>query len=271
MKVVRLYAVLACAMSSSSLLNPVDAFSAIRSSSQVHMDNNRNKKHSDVDRREVIQDIVGRIGGIISILCGYMTAEDIINDLRPANAANLPVSTGADMSRTGTIDTLIPIIKMENALLDAKKQLSDARAKWAVSSETIKSVFNTLSGAIPSEQTLFKRKFDEYSDPVSYKQKFMDQNAFLVYYTKGFDGPNRPPMEASEDPVPRQTLQYGLRNDAWTAIDNLFAELSFYLPDSSNVTDILDPLDRAIAAFEAYFSCAPADDVEEARLRVLVR
>lgn len=209
------------------------------------------------------------IGGSISIAVGGFSANTgKINNPQPAYAANLPTSTGADMSHTGTIDALIPIVEMENALLDAKKQLSDARNNGNVSSDAIKSVSMTLSSAIPSEQTLFKRRFDEYSDPVSYKQKFMDQNAFLVYYTKGFDGPNRPPMESGDAPVPRQTLQYGLRNDAWAEMDNVFAEISFFLSDSSNLSDILDPLERTIAAFEAYLSYAPAVDVEEARRRI---
>jgi hypothetical protein len=37
--------------------------------------------------------------------------------------------------------------------------------------------------------------FDEHSEGISYKQQFLDQNAFLVYYTKGFDGPGRPSIE----------------------------------------------------------------------------
>ena len=44
--------------------------------------------------------------------------------------------------------------------------------------------------ALPREEKAFKRVFDEYSDAVDYKTKFMDQNAFLVYYTRGFDGPD---------------------------------------------------------------------------------
>jgi len=248
---------MACALLSClSLSDPVAAFSVVSSSTVLRR--NSNNECIDIDRRRVIQDIVISIcGGISGAVAGFS-----------ADAANLPTSTGADMSHTGTVDALIPIVKMENALLDAKKQLSDARNSGNVSSDTIKSVSMTLSSAIPSEPTLFKRRFDEYSDPVSYKQKFMDQNAFLVYYTKGFDGPNRPPIESRDAPVPRQTLQYGLRNDAWAEMDDVFAELSFFVSGSSNLSDILDPLERTIAAFEAYLSYAPAVDVEEARLRI---
>lgn len=239
----------------------VAAFS-VSQSSQSTVSNSSNNNSNDIDRRQAIRDVLNSVCGI-AIVDGL----GISSTPGTAAAANLPTSTGADMSRTGTLETLLPLVKIENALLDAKKLLIDAKEKSEISTDTIKMVSNTLSTAIPSEQTLFKRRFDEYSDPVSYKQKFMDQNAFLVYYTKGFDGPNRPPMETINDAVPRQSLQYGLRNDAWAAMDDVFAEISFYLPSSSSDV-ILEPLDRAIAAFEAYFSYAPAADVDEARRRL---
>ena len=189
----------------------------------------------------------------------------------PGCAANLPTSTGADMSQTGTVEKLVPLVKFENELIKAKQELLSAReGDSSISAGTIKAISTHLSLAIPSEQILFKRKFDEYSEPVSYKQKFMDQNAFLVYYTKGFDGPNRPPMESSTDPIPLQSIQYGLRNDAWTNYDELLSELSFFSPSdsSSTIEDILKPLNNCIASFEAYLSYSSAADVADARRRV---
>ena len=187
----------------------------------------------------------------------------------PSCAANLPTSTGADMSQTGTLEKLVPLVKIENELIKAKQELLSAgEGDSSISADTIKAISTQLSLAIPSEQILFKRKFDEYSEPVSYKQKFMDQNAFLVYYTKGFDGPNRPPMESSADPIPKQSLQYGFRNDAWSAYDELLGELSYFSPSSSSIDDILRPLEKCIAAFEAYFSTVPASDVANARRRI---
>lgn len=38
----------------------------------------------------------------------------------------------------------------------------------------------SLLEPIPRNERAFKLIFDAYSDPVSYKQKFLDQNAFLV-------------------------------------------------------------------------------------------
>jgi len=43
-----------------------------------------------------------------------------------------------------------------------------------------KSILKTLEQNIPRDENDFKRIFDSYSTPVSYKQKFLDQNAFLV-------------------------------------------------------------------------------------------
>uniref|UniRef100_A0A7S0AKT0 Uncharacterized protein n=1 Tax=Minutocellus polymorphus TaxID=265543 RepID=A0A7S0AKT0_9STRA len=216
---------------------------------------------SDTKRRQAMVRALGGVAtGGLALLFGDS----------PGRAANLPTSTGADMSRTGTLDKLIPIVQMETALISAKQELISAReGDSSISDDTIKAISSQLSVAIPSEQILFKRKFDEYSEPVSYKQKFMDQNAFLVYYTKGFDGPNRPPMESIADPIPKQSLQYGFRNDAWSNYDELLGELSYFSPSSrSSIDDILGPLVKCIAAFEAYFSFAPASDVAHARRRI---
>lgn len=216
---------------------------------------------SDVERRQAMARILGSLACVSFALPSGGS---------PCSAANLPTSTGADMSKTGTVEKLIPIVAMEEALMSAKQDLLKARDHSGISADTIKVMSKVLVSSISPEQTLFKRKFDEYSEPVSYKQKFMDQNAFLVYYTKGFDGPNRPPMESSADPVPLQSIQYGLRNDAWTNYDELLSELSFFLSSdsSSTIEDILKPLDNCIASFEAYLSYSPAADVADARRRV---
>lgn len=216
---------------------------------------------SDVERRRAMVTVLK------SLTCGSFA---LISGGSPCRAANLPTSTGADMSKTGTLEKLIPLVAMEEALMTAKQDLLKARDDSGVSADTIKTISKVLASSIPPEQTLFKRKFDEYSEPVSYKQKFMDQNAFLVYYTKGFDGPNRPPMESSTGPIPLQSIQYGLRNDAWTNYDELLSEISFFSPSdsSSTIEDILKPLDNCIASFEAYLSYSPAADVVDARRRV---
>ena len=68
---------------------------------------------------------------------------------------------------------------MQTSVEDAIKSLPD-----------LKGVKTSLQ-QLPSGEKEFKRLFDEYSQGVSYKQVYLDQNAFLVYYTKGFDGPGR--------------------------------------------------------------------------------
>jgi hypothetical protein len=116
--------------------------------------------------------------------------------------------------------------------------------------------------AIPRDEQAFKRVFDEYSDPVSYKQKFLDQNAFLVYYTRGFDGPNRPSLE--EDLPERQTLQYGARNEAWVSWEELQVELNYAKKYPDDPNDVDKYLAKMVAAIDAYLQLAPPDDVQQA-------
>lgn len=78
----------------------------------------------------------------------------------------------------------------------------------------------------------------------------MDQNAFLVYYSKGFDGLGRPSIE-SDLPV-KQTIQYGTRNDAWVAWDDFRAELAFQRQNRSeaNQDDLSKLLAKVIVAIQ---------------------
>lgn len=159
-----------------------------------------------------------------------------------SNARNLPQSTGADMDKVGTVEALTPIVRIQKTLKDGS--------------------VSTLLHTIPIDEQAFKRIFDEYSDPISYKQKFMDNNAFLVYYTRGFDGPGRPNIE--EDLPQRQTLQYGARNEAWIAWQELQVELEFAAKYPDDVSDVNKYLDKMIAAVDAYLQLAPPDDVQQA-------
>lgn len=215
-------------------------------------------------------DLVSRHQSRKSFLKNFISTHLLISSAssvthpKPAFASNLPQNTGADFSKSNTVEALIPIVKMDRSLRTAKSLLhgnSDEVGMKALA----ENIISVLKSSIPLENEIaFKKIFDEYSDPVSYKQKFMDQNAFLVYYTKGFDGPNRPSMESGD--VPKQTLQYGSRNDAWVAVNDLVEELMFAKKsgDGSSVEDLLIPLDRAIVAFAQYLSLAPKPDVEKA-------
>ena len=136
--------------------------------------------------------------------------------------------------------------------------------------EICTAVIKELSRSIPRGETQFKRIFDAYSTPVSYKQKFLDQNAFLVYYSNGFDGPGRPNIEMNGEDVTNrvQTLQYGFRNDAWNAMEDLFTELDFgsrsSRDDSISGKDLGDLINKVLLAFDSYLSFAPESDVKEA-------
>ena len=54
-----------------------------------------------------------------------------------------------------------------------------------------------------------------------------DGNAFLVYYTQGFDGPGRPSIEQDSAQQVTQKAQFGLRNDAWVAVDAARSEVQY--------------------------------------------
>lgn len=186
-------------------------------------------------------------------------------DATPALSANLPVSNGADLSKTGTVEKLVPIVNFRNSLEECKNLLldgADATSVTSLSPALLNQVVLLLKN-IPAEEKSLKKVFDEYSDPVSYKQKYMDQNAFLVYYTKGFDGLDRDSIESGE--MPRQTLQYGARNECWNAFDDFMTEVNFGIKDgSSSKSDILDPLNKTISSFDRYLSIAPQGDLNRA-------
>ncbi len=113
-----------------------------------------------------------------TLLISTLQAPLIAACVPSASAANLPQNTGADLSKTGTIDTLIPIVTMKQSLESINSQLMDKSGK--LSPDDCKSALKTLQQNIPRDENDFKRIFDSYSTPVSYKQKFLDQNAFLV-------------------------------------------------------------------------------------------
>lgn len=88
-------------------------------------------------------------------------------------------------------------------------------------------------------------------------------------YTKGFDGPGRPNIEEdAENSV--QTLQYGARNDAWSAMDDLFVELEYGQRSSdSDAAELAALAQKVMMALDAYLTLAPVTDVEQARASLL--
>jgi hypothetical protein len=179
-----------------------------------------------------------------------------------ANAANLPISNGARGDLYGTVQSLIPILKMQLKLQSIKEKLLDG---------DLQKVRTLLyDQTIPLEEKEFKRYFDEYSEPVSYKQQYLDKNAFLVYYTKGFDGFNRDSIETDDENMSRQKTQYGYRNDAWVGVDDFKAELDYLIEQKAKESspDLLQSLEDAIKAFEDYVSLASMDQIIEARKKL---
>ena len=194
-----------------------------------------------------------------------------------AFARNMPVSNGADTSKVGTATALIPIVKLlvdlealqQNLKAEYKKNV-DAPLKMISKTKTSFSFGSgDKSATIPIMEKDFKRVFDAYSDQVSYKQKFLDNNAFLVYYTNGYDGPGRDSLE--KDPVnERQTLQFGARNEAWIGWDDFLAEWEYYSSSGrSNNSDAEESfsemnkyLSNTIQAVDRYLRLSPPQDLE---------
>jgi len=177
--------------------------------------------------------------------------------IQSAVARNLPTSNDAIGNNRGKVEALIPIVKMATITKTAQRDLPD-----------LKTTQVTLK-LLPSLEKDFKKLFDEYSENISYKQVFLDQNAFLVYYSGGFDGPNRPNIETESDIEKREKLQYGYRNDAWIAIDDARAEVDYLLENhSDDIKDLNNLLTSANNAFENYLQLSPPSDVEAARISI---
>ena len=115
----------------------------------------------------------------------------------------------------------------------------------------LRAFFDDIRSALKESYFLkekgFKRIFDEYSEGVSYKQQFLDKNAFLVYYTGGFDGPGRGSIEKETPKESLQKAQYGYRNDAWVALDECMSELDYLLQQEDPLEDRKD-LKKALRA-----------------------
>ena len=83
----------------------------------------------------------------------------------------------------GTGDTLLPILKMKNIIetidlqIDSVNTESLNELKTAVSSSKL---LLSKKEVLPNEERDFKRIFDEYSEGISYRQRYLDKNAFLV-------------------------------------------------------------------------------------------
>jgi len=176
------------------------------------------------------------------------------------HARNIPESNGANGLHRGTAEALKPILLLRNNVKAAKGALT-------ISVDECKKELQTL----PSNEKDFKRLFDEFSEDVSYKQRYLDQNAFLVYYTQGFDGPGRPRIDSDSDKSNdfKMTQQFGFRNEGWIAVDDARSEVNFLMESSQagrteNQEDLIKALDAAETAIYNYLNLAPPNILDDA-------
>ena len=205
-----------------------------------------------------------RCQGALPLLAAALLATQDLQLLHPALghaafARNLPESTGASGKLRGTVEALVPIVKLESSVSDAIAALPNLDACALA-----------LNGA-PAGEKDFKRLFDEYSEGISYKQNYLDKNAFVVYYTQGFDGANRPSIETESDSELKQKVQFGARNDAWLGFDDARAEAAYLQThppapgDAGELKELRAALLRTKAALADYEAQAPPEQVAAAR------
>lgn len=189
-----------------------------------------------------------------------------------SHARNIPENNGASGRKIGELESLIPIIKMKNEIIVARKALLKTGVDGNSNNDNLRECSKLVKNysLIPKTEKEFKRLFDEYSQGISYKQQYLDKNAFVVYYTKGFDGVGRESIEKEDDLMLKQEAQYGARNEAWIGIDDVRAEIDYLLTSSNDyngvndIKDLLSAIDKACRAFENYISLAPTEQVRAA-------
>ncbi|KAL3922987.1 MAG: hypothetical protein SGILL_001912 [Bacillariaceae sp.] len=211
---------------------------------------------------------------VLSIATTSMLSTSLFLLTPTATAQNLPTSNGADTSKSGTVDALVPIVQLRIDLRELKQSLEDKHHDDQQKGHS-SSLSSPISSKLPTREQDFKRIFDAYSDQVSYKQKFMDQNAFLVYYTQGYDGPGRKKMEQGDTENERQTLQFGARNEAWVAWESFLAEQEYYQKsslkndkskenDEEDFAEMMKCVSETTKAVDAYLNLAPQEDLARA-------
>lgn len=184
--------------------------------------------------------------------------------IRTAQAANLPTSYAPPNSVPLSMESLIPIVQLQQTMQTFQQDLNaSARQKQALP---------PWPASLPSTETALKALLDAYSVPVSYKQRFLDSNAFLVYYTKGFDGPGRPNIETVDDLELLQTQQYGARNDVWIALQNVIAEYHYALQHLDNDDEVYADVSQAVqataTALQSYLDLVPPAEYQRAKASI---
>lgn len=156
---------------------------------------------------------------------------------------------------------------------------------------------------IPGSEVAFKAAFDAFSEgkscararraggagtprstcshlplfallPAADLTQYKDKNAFVVGLTGGFDGPGRPRMgtrEAADPQAELQAEQFGLRNEAWAALDDGRGTLGYLLAPAAagaseeDLGDLRAALHTADGAIRAYVALVPPAVVQDAQ------
>eukprot|EP00587_Corethron_hystrix_P010708 CAMPEP_0113321328 /NCGR_PEP_ID=MMETSP0010_2-20120614/14853_1 /TAXON_ID=216773 ORGANISM="Corethron hystrix, Strain 308" /NCGR_SAMPLE_ID=MMETSP0010_2 /ASSEMBLY_ACC=CAM_ASM_000155 /LENGTH=211 /DNA_ID=CAMNT_0000179433 /DNA_START=301 /DNA_END=939 /DNA_ORIENTATION=+ /assembly_acc=CAM_ASM_000155 len=182
---------------------------------------------------------------------------------------------------------LFAIVQLDGDMRSARSMSSTTTSASGDDAFKISAVRSVMFGTgrpqsalIRSDASVFLRTFDALSVPKSYRQSYMENNAFLVYYTGGYDGPGRPRMEEYvTDAEDMHAKQAALRNDAWAAVDVLVAELNYVTKadlTAMSPSDIAESwivissnLEEASKAVESFLNLVPQQFVKEARESVI--
>ncbi len=204
---------------------------------------------------------------ISSFIPIFLVGHNDINSV--AYGRNLPESTGASGDKIGTIEALIPIVSIQKKVNSISEVLKSINGNS--NNQNIATTCNKILNEIPfiDNENKFKRIFDEYSQGISYKQVYKNNNAFLVYYTNGFDGIDRPSIEIQDQMEVLQGKQYGYRNEVWIGIDEARSELSYLLAQSdiatSDLNDLVDYISQSKTALDNYLQLVPPQQLEVIR------
>ena len=204
------------------------------------------------------------VSGFVPIL---LVGHSNINSV--AYGRNLPESTGASGDKIGTIEALIPIVSIQKKVNSMNEELKSINGDS--NNQNIARRCNKILNEIPfiDDEIKFKRIFDEYSQGISYKQVYKNNNAFLVYYTKGFDGIDRPSIEIQDHVEILQGKQYGYRNEVWIGIDETRSELSYLLSQSdiatNDLNDLVDYITQTKTALDNYLQLVPPQQLDDVR------
>ena len=139
---------------------------------------------------------------------------------------------------------MVPILKMDQELLEVKALLLDAdRSKsWPKALQILQNE--------KYDKAAFKKTFNAFGDNIYYS----DPDRANLYLAGG------------ATPKTEQSLAYLLRNDALTNIENLRAELEYLMKSGENeVEDLFSYADIVTSAMKNYLALVPPQEVEEAR------